>query len=242
MSNPAASDQRVHIFDAVAAERKKVVGGFAEQRQQLKKSVEQQRIAAMPEDMRRAALAQLQGQLTPTTLEIVRALREIIREEVAKEVSRQLVGLVQAAGLKSSSAPPAGDHGLARPDIAAQGTPSIPPTPIPDVPIPDVAIPDVPIPDVPIPNVLMPQFPDIAVPEAARSHPSPGPSVPGARGHGAPETVRDALDDLAASQTGTVDQALATMAADKGGSVADALAQIAPRQSVQNQSAQNPSA
>jgi hypothetical protein len=49
--------------------------------------------------------------------------------------------------------------------------------------------------------------------------------------------VRDALDDLAASQTGTVDQALATIAADKRGSVADALAQIAPRQSAQNQSA-----
>jgi hypothetical protein len=236
MSDSAASDQRVHIFDAVAAERKKVVGGFAEQRQQLKKSVEQQRIAAMPEDMRRAALAQLQGQLTPTTLEIVRALREIIREEVAKEVSRQLVGLVQAAGLKSSSAPPAGDREPARQDSAAQGTTPIPPTPIPDVPIPDVAIPDVPIPDVPIPNVSMPQFPDIAVPEAANNNPAAGLSVPGAPGHGAPGIVRDALDHLAASQNGTVDQALAAVAADQGGTVADALAQIAPRQSAHNPS------
>ena len=45
-----------HLYDAVSAQKHQVVDSFADQREQLRKAVADQRLAAMPEEMRRAAL------------------------------------------------------------------------------------------------------------------------------------------------------------------------------------------
>ena len=71
-----------HIYDAVSEQRDKVVGGFAEQRQALARAVEEQRLAAMPDHMRLAALSPS----ARASAEIVQALQQFI----AREVSRQL--------------------------------------------------------------------------------------------------------------------------------------------------------
>jgi fumarate hydratase class II len=72
---------RTHLYDAVAAQREQVVGGFADQREALVRAIEEQRLAAMPQHLRLAALGPAQ-----VSAEIVQALQQFI----AKEVTRQL--------------------------------------------------------------------------------------------------------------------------------------------------------
>jgi hypothetical protein len=72
---------RTHLFDAVAAQRDQIVGGFADQREALVRAIEEQRLAAMPQHMRLAALSPAQ-----VSAEIVQALQQFI----SKEVTRQL--------------------------------------------------------------------------------------------------------------------------------------------------------
>lgn len=43
-----------HLYDAISAQKHQVVDSFADQREQLRKAVADQRLAAMPEEMRRA--------------------------------------------------------------------------------------------------------------------------------------------------------------------------------------------
>ena len=77
-----AEGARRHLYDSISDQKHKVVDGFADQRAQLKQAVAEQRLAAMPEDMRRAEM----GASALVSLEIVEALQKII----AKEVTRQL--------------------------------------------------------------------------------------------------------------------------------------------------------
>jgi hypothetical protein len=77
-----AEGARRHLYDSISDQKNKVVDGFADQRAQLKQTVAEQRLAAMPEDMRRAEM----GASALVSLEIVEALQKII----AKEVTRQL--------------------------------------------------------------------------------------------------------------------------------------------------------
>lgn len=77
-----AEGARRHLYDSISDHKHKVVDGFADQRAQLKQAVAEQRLAAMPEDMRRAEM----GASALVSLEIVEALQKII----AKEVTRQL--------------------------------------------------------------------------------------------------------------------------------------------------------
>ena len=85
MSAAAPSDAPApgptHLYDAVASQRDQIVGGFADQREALVRAVEEQRLAAMPQHMRLAALSPAQ-----VSAEIVLVLQQFI----AKEVTRQL--------------------------------------------------------------------------------------------------------------------------------------------------------
>lgn len=80
-SAPAPASTPMHLYDAVSARRDETVGGFGEQREALIRAVEEQRLAAMPQHMRLAALSPAQA-----SAEIVQTLRQL----VAKEVTRQL--------------------------------------------------------------------------------------------------------------------------------------------------------
>ncbi|HYE47483.1 MAG TPA: hypothetical protein VEA44_17085 [Caulobacter sp.] len=92
-----------HLYDAVASQKTKVVDGFAEQRVALKRAVEDQRLAAMPEHMRQAAL----GPAGQVSSEIVQILQQII----AREVTRQLEMAITAMISQANAAKAAGEPG-----------------------------------------------------------------------------------------------------------------------------------
>ncbi|WGM40148.1 hypothetical protein [Caulobacter sp. NIBR1757] len=103
MSGPNA--QATHLYDAVSSQKEQIVDGFAEQREALKKAVEDQRLAAMPEHMRRAAL----GPSAAVSAEIVELLQRII----AREVTRQLELAVRAMMTQSQAEKAAADQAAA---------------------------------------------------------------------------------------------------------------------------------
>ena len=87
-----------HLYDAVAAQRDKVVGGFAEQREALARAVQEQRLAAMPEHMRAAAL----GPSGRASAEIVQALQQFISREVTRQLDLAICAMLANAAPKNS--------------------------------------------------------------------------------------------------------------------------------------------
>lgn len=86
-SSPAP--EPTHLYDAVAAQRDEVVGGFADQREALVRAVEEQRLAAMPRHMRLAALSPAQ-----TSAEIVLALRQFVTKEVTRQLHMAITAMM----------------------------------------------------------------------------------------------------------------------------------------------------
>ncbi|MBB5739353.1 hypothetical protein [Brevundimonas aurantiaca] len=82
-----------HLYDAVSAQKHQVVDSFADQREQLRKAVADQRLAAMPEEMRRAAL----GPSAQVSREIVDALRAIIAQEVTRQLDLAICAMLARA-------------------------------------------------------------------------------------------------------------------------------------------------
>jgi hypothetical protein len=91
---PAGESQ--HLYDAVASQRDKVLGGFADQREALTRAVEEQRLAAMPDRLRPGAAR--------ASAEIVQLLQQMI----AREVTRQLELAVRAMIANAASPPQEG--------------------------------------------------------------------------------------------------------------------------------------
>ncbi|NBB17303.1 hypothetical protein GVN21_18220 [Caulobacter sp. SLTY] len=93
-----------HLYDAVSDQKTKIVDGFAEQRVALKRAVEDQRLAAMPEHMRQAAL----GPAGQVSVEIVQILQQIIAREVTRQLEMAITAMIaQANAAKSDAAPEA---------------------------------------------------------------------------------------------------------------------------------------
>ncbi|MBW8813061.1 MAG: hypothetical protein JF588_06510 [Caulobacterales bacterium] len=92
------SGEPAHLYDAVAAQRDKVLGGFADQRESLTRAVEEQRLAAMPERMRPAAAR--------ASAEIVQALQQMIAREVTRQLELAIRTMLANAADKSQEAPP----------------------------------------------------------------------------------------------------------------------------------------
>ena len=82
-----------HLYDAISAQKHQVVDSFADQREQLRKAVADQRLAAMPEEMRRAAL----GTSAQVSREIVDALRAIIAQEVTRQLDLAICAMLARA-------------------------------------------------------------------------------------------------------------------------------------------------
>lgn len=80
-----------HLYDSISAQKAMVVDGFADQRESLKRAVAEQRLAAMPEDMRRAAL----GPTGQVSLEIVEALQKIIAREVTRQLDLAICAMIE---------------------------------------------------------------------------------------------------------------------------------------------------
>ena len=98
-------NRSAHPYDAASSERAKIVDGFAEQREALIRAVDDQRLNAMPEHLRLAAMTQPQ---------IMAAIVAELRQLIAAEVARQLDQLVQSVSstTKADQTPPASktDH------------------------------------------------------------------------------------------------------------------------------------
>ncbi|ALJ08862.1 MULTISPECIES: hypothetical protein [Brevundimonas] len=82
-----------HLYDAISAQKHQAVDSFADQREQLRKAVADQRLAAMPEEMRRAAL----GPSAQVSREIVDALRAIIAQEVTRQLDLAICAMLARA-------------------------------------------------------------------------------------------------------------------------------------------------
>ena len=92
------SPQPGHLYDAVSMQKERVVDGFTDQRETLKRAVEEQRLAAMPEHMRRAAL----GPSAQVSAEIVELLQRIIAREVTRQLDLAICTMIaQSEKLKS---------------------------------------------------------------------------------------------------------------------------------------------
>jgi len=91
-----------HLYDAVASQRDKVVGGFAEQRQALARAVEEQRLAAMPDHMRMAALSPS----ARASAEIVLALQQFIAREVTRQLELAVRSMIANTRPKTSEDTP----------------------------------------------------------------------------------------------------------------------------------------
>lgn len=89
-----------HLYDAVADQKTKVVDGFAEQRVALKRAVEDQRLAAMPEHMRQAAL----GPAGQVSTEIVQILQQIIAREVTRQLEMAVTAMIAQANAAKAGA------------------------------------------------------------------------------------------------------------------------------------------
>lgn len=97
--------QPTHLYDAVSSQKDQIVDGFADQREALKRAVEDQRLAAMPEHMRRAAL----GPSAQVSAEIV----EILQRIIAREVTRQLELAVRAMMTQNQADKAAAEQAMA---------------------------------------------------------------------------------------------------------------------------------
>ena len=97
--------QPTHLYDAVSSQNDQIDDGFADQREALKRAVEDQRLAAMPEHMRRAAL----GPSAQVSAEIV----EILQRIIAREVTRQLELAVRAMMTQNQADKAAAEQAMA---------------------------------------------------------------------------------------------------------------------------------
>lgn len=91
---PAPEAGAQHLYNSAAFQKDKVVGDFADQREVLKRAVEDQRLSAMPEHMRRAAL----GPSAEVSVEIVRVLRQIISKEVTRQLDLAIRTMIEQQG------------------------------------------------------------------------------------------------------------------------------------------------
>lgn len=94
-----------HLYDAVSEQKHTVVDGFADQRERLKRAVADQRLSAMPEDMRRAAM----GPSAQVSLEIVEALRGVIAREVTRQLDLAICAMIDQAARTPSKDGSAGE-------------------------------------------------------------------------------------------------------------------------------------
>jgi len=105
---PTPTDERVHLYEAVAARRDGVLKDFDSQRTALIKAVEEQRMAAIPPSLRPharqtagptagiAGMASEAGILRrPVMQEIALTLRAIIAEEVRAQLASTLAALAE---------------------------------------------------------------------------------------------------------------------------------------------------
>ena len=87
-----------HLYDSISAQKHTVVDSFTDQREVLKRAVTEQRLAAMPEDMRRAAM----GPSAQVSAEIVGALQKIIAREVTRQLDLAICAMIeQSAQIRS---------------------------------------------------------------------------------------------------------------------------------------------
>ncbi|WP_372784949.1 hypothetical protein [Phenylobacterium sp.] len=87
-----------HLYDEVASQRDKVVSGFAEQREVLARAVREQRLAAMPEHLRAAALSRSER----TSAEIVAALQQFVSREVTRQLELAIKAMIANTTPKES--------------------------------------------------------------------------------------------------------------------------------------------
>jgi hypothetical protein len=80
-----------HLYDSISDQKHSVVDGFADQRTRLKRAVAEQRLAAMPEDMRRAEM----GPNAQVSIEIVEALQKIIAREVTRQLDLAICAMIE---------------------------------------------------------------------------------------------------------------------------------------------------
>jgi hypothetical protein len=107
-SVPVPADDRVHLYEAVAARRDGVLKDFDSQRAALIKAVEEQRMAAIPPSLRARARSAAGATAGPAGLgldagtlrrpvmqEIALTLRAIIAEEVRTQLASTLAALAE---------------------------------------------------------------------------------------------------------------------------------------------------
>jgi hypothetical protein len=92
-----------HLYDSISEQKHTVVDSFADQRERLKRAVAEQRLAAMPEDMQRAA----RGPSAQVSLEIVEALQKIIAREVTRQLDLAICAMIERTAASPSAAAPA---------------------------------------------------------------------------------------------------------------------------------------
>ena len=80
-----------HLYDSISEQKHSVVDSFADQRTVLKRAVAEQRLAAMPEDMRRAEM----GPSAQVSIEIVEALQKIIAREVTRQLDLAICTMIE---------------------------------------------------------------------------------------------------------------------------------------------------
>lgn len=90
--NPSGDKPR-HLYDAVSDQKDDVVGAFAGQRESLRRAVEEQRLAALPEAARRAQLGAAGG----VGLEIAEVLRQMITREVTRQLELAISAMLSQA-------------------------------------------------------------------------------------------------------------------------------------------------
>ncbi|WP_395943772.1 hypothetical protein [Brevundimonas sp.] len=88
-----------HLYDSIAEQKHAVVDSFADQREVLKRAVAEQRLAAMPEDMRRTAM----GASAHVSAEIVEALQKIIAREVTRQLDLALCAMIEQSARAHST-------------------------------------------------------------------------------------------------------------------------------------------
>lgn len=93
MSGSDLPEDRRHLYDSVSSQKQTVIEGFAGQRETLMRAVEEQRLAAMPEEMRRMA----GGQTAQVTHEIAEVLQAIIRREVTRQLDMAVCAMIERA-------------------------------------------------------------------------------------------------------------------------------------------------
>jgi hypothetical protein len=101
------ADTPRHLYDVVSDQRTAVVDGFADQRESLRRAVEDQRLAAMPEAMRRAAL----GPMGLVGAEIAQVLQHMIAREVTRQLDLAIRNMLAQAQADSAAAKPPAEKG-----------------------------------------------------------------------------------------------------------------------------------